>query len=107
VPNANKSSGIGWNEATFEEYIKNPQAKIPGTKMIFPGIKNEQQAKDLWAYVSQFDANGNIKNNLLRGRPFVVGSRGEATINPRELMARRANGRARELVSWPTSRRLV
>jgi cytochrome c len=66
VPNfdysdANKSSGIVWNEATFEEYIKNPQAKIPGTKMIFPGIKNEQQAKDLWAYVSQFDANGNIK----------------------------------------------
>ena len=58
---ANKSSGIVWNEATFEEYIKNPQAKIPGTKMIFPGIKNEQQAKDLWAYVSQFDTNGNVK----------------------------------------------
>ena len=49
------------NEATFEEYIKNPQAKIPGAKMIFPGIKNEQQAKDLWAYVSQFDTNGNVK----------------------------------------------
>jgi cytochrome c len=45
VPNfdysdGNKSSGIVWNEATFAEYIKNPQAKIPGTKMIFPGIKN-------------------------------------------------------------------
>jgi uncharacterized membrane protein YfcA len=37
----------------------------------------------------------------------VVGSRGEATINPRELMARRANGCARELVSWPASRRFV
>jgi cytochrome c len=58
---ANKSSGIVWNEATFEEYIKTPQAKIPGTKMIFPGIKNEQQVKDLWAYVGQFDANGNKK----------------------------------------------
>jgi cytochrome c len=58
---ANKDSGIIWNEATFEEYIKNPQAKIPGTKMIFPGIKNEQQVKDLWAYVSQFDTNGNVK----------------------------------------------
>jgi cytochrome c len=66
VPNfeysdANKNSGIVWNEGTFEEYIKNPAAKVPGTKMIFPGIKNEQQAKDLWAYVSQFDANGDIK----------------------------------------------
>ena len=38
---ANKNSGIVWNEDTFEEYIKNPAAKIPQTKMIFPGIKNE------------------------------------------------------------------
>jgi cytochrome c2 len=29
--------------------------------MIFAGIKNEQQAKDLWAYLKQFDAQGNIK----------------------------------------------
>ena len=58
---ANKNSGIVWNEVTFEDYIKNPAAKVPGTKMIFPGIKNEQQVKDLWAYVSQFGADGNIK----------------------------------------------
>jgi cytochrome c len=58
---ANKNSGIVWNEATFGDYIKNPAAKVPDTKMIFPGIKNEQQAKDLWAYISQFDASGNIK----------------------------------------------
>ena len=66
VPNfdysdANKSSGIVWNEQTFEDYIKNPAAKVPGTKMIFPGIKNEQQEKDLWAYISQFDSDGNSK----------------------------------------------
>ena len=58
---ANKSSGIVWNEETFEDYIKNPAAKVPGTKMIFPGIKNEQQVKDLWAYISQFDSDGNNK----------------------------------------------
>jgi len=58
---ANKNSGIVWSEATFKEYIKDPRAKIPGTKMIFPGIKNEQQANDLWAYIKQFDASGNIK----------------------------------------------
>ena len=66
VPNfdysdANKSSGIVWNEETFKDYIKNPAAKVPGTKMIFPGIKNEQQEKDLWAYISQFDSDGNSK----------------------------------------------
>ena len=66
VPNfdysdANKKSGIVWNEETFEDYIRNPAAKIPDTKMTFAGVKNEQQVKDLWAYINQFDADGNIK----------------------------------------------
>ncbi len=58
---ANNNSGIVWDEATFKEYIKDPRAKIPGTKMTFPGIKNEQEINDLWAYLKQFDAEGNIK----------------------------------------------
>jgi cytochrome c len=58
---ANKNSGIVWNEQNFEDYIKDPKAKVPNTKMIFPGIKNEQEAKDLWAYIKQVDAEGNIK----------------------------------------------
>jgi cytochrome c len=59
---ANKSSGIVWNEATFKEYIKDPRAKIPGTKMIFPGIKNEKDADDLWSYLKQFGPDGKIKS---------------------------------------------
>lgn len=58
---ANKSSGITWSEATFLEYIRDPKAKIPGTKMIFPGIKNEGEAKSLWAYIKQYDAEGKTK----------------------------------------------
>jgi cytochrome c len=58
---ANKSSGIVWAEATFKEYIKDPRGKIPGTKMTFAGIKNEQDINDLWAYLKQFDADGNVK----------------------------------------------
>ena len=58
---SNKNSGITWNEATFKDYIKDPRAKIPNTKMIFPGIKNEKEAGDLWAYLKQFDASGNKK----------------------------------------------
>ena len=58
---ANKNSGIVWDEAQFKDYIKDPRAKIPGTKMIFAGIKNEQEVNDLWAYVSQFNADGSIK----------------------------------------------
>jgi cytochrome c len=58
---ANKSSGIVWNEATFKQYIRNPQKMVPGTKMSFMGIKNEQKIADLWVYISQFDADGEIK----------------------------------------------
>ena len=52
---ANKNSGITWDEATFREYIKDPKAKIPGTKMIYPGLKDEQRIKDLIAYLHRFD----------------------------------------------------
>jgi len=55
---ANKNSGIVWGEEIFKKYIQNPQGVVPGTKMIFPGIKNEQQVNDLWAYVSSFNADG-------------------------------------------------
>jgi cytochrome c len=55
---ANKNSGITWDEATFREYIKDPKAKIPGTKMVYPGLKDEQKINDLVAYLKQFDATG-------------------------------------------------
>jgi len=58
---ANKNSGITWNEANFKEYIKDPKAKIPDTKMIFAGIKNDKEVDDLWAYLKQFDAEGHVK----------------------------------------------
>jgi len=58
---ANKNSGITWNEALFKEYIKDPKAKIPGTKMAFAGIKNEKEINDLWAFVSQYDKDGKTK----------------------------------------------
>ena len=58
---ANKDSGITWNEAQFLDYIKDPKAKIPGTKMVFAGIKNETEAKNLWAYLAQFKADGSKK----------------------------------------------
>ena len=59
---ANKGSGITWNEAQFKEYIKDPKAKIPGTKMAFAGIKSENEINNLWGYISQFDADGKIKS---------------------------------------------
>ena len=58
---ANKNSGITWNKDQFLDYIKDPKAKIPGTKMVFAGIKNENEAKSLWAYLKQFDKDGKKK----------------------------------------------
>ena len=58
---ANKNSGITWDEDVFREYIKDPRAKIPGTKMVFAGIKSENEIASLWAYLKQFDAKGEKK----------------------------------------------
>jgi len=58
---ANKNSGITWSAAVFKEYITDPRAKIPGTKMIFPGIKNEKERDDLWAYLAQYKPDGGKK----------------------------------------------
>ncbi|NWG26342.1 MAG: cytochrome c family protein [Pseudorhodoplanes sp.] len=57
---ANKDSGITWDEAVFAEYIKDPKAKIPGTKMVYAGLKDPKRIADLTAYLKQFDAAGKI-----------------------------------------------
>ena len=56
-----KGSGITWDEAVFKEFVKNPKAKIAGTKMVFPGLPKEQEQDDVWAYLSQFGADGKKK----------------------------------------------
>lgn len=55
---ANKNSGLTWDDSTFAEYIKDPKAKVPGTKMLYPGLKDEQKIRDLTAYLKQFDGSG-------------------------------------------------
>ena len=57
----NKNSGITWNEATFKDYIKDPRARLPGTKMVFPGLKDAKDADNLWAYIKQFGPDGKKK----------------------------------------------
>ncbi len=55
---ANTDSGITWDESIFAEYIKDPKAKIPGTKMTYVGMKDEIRVRDLIAYLKQFGADG-------------------------------------------------
>ena len=70
---ANRSSGITWDEATFREYIKDPKAKIPGTKMIYAGLKDEKRIEDLIAYLKQFDAGGKRSSALDQAPSTVAG----------------------------------
>jgi cytochrome c len=58
---ANKNSGLTWDEATFRDYIKNPKAKIPGTKMIFAGLPKDTDIDNLLAYLQQFGPDGKKK----------------------------------------------
>ena len=58
---ANKSSGITWSEETFPKYIRAPMQEMPGTRMAFVGIKNDKDIADLWAYLKQFEADGEKK----------------------------------------------
>lgn len=43
--------GIIWDEATLDKYLENPKAMVPGTKMIFPGLKSEKDRQDVIAYL--------------------------------------------------------
>jgi cytochrome c len=55
---ANKNSGLTSDEPTFIDYIKDPKTKIPGTKMAFAGIRNEEEIADLMAFLDQYDRDG-------------------------------------------------
>ena len=55
---ANKTSGLTWDEATIKEYLKNPKAKVPGTKMAFPGLPEQADIDNVVAYLKQFGADG-------------------------------------------------
>ena len=55
---ANKSSGITWNQEAFTKYIRAPMQEMPGTRMAFVGIKNDNDIANLWAYLKQFGPDG-------------------------------------------------
>ena len=48
---ANKNSNVVWDEAELDQYLSNPKQFMPGTKMIYPGMKDAEQRKALIAYL--------------------------------------------------------
>mmetsp|Transcript_24430 Transcript_24430/g.29618 ORF Transcript_24430/g.29618 Transcript_24430/m.29618 type:complete len:109 (+) Transcript_24430:96-422(+) len=53
---ANKSKAVVWGEDTLFEYLINPKKYIPGTKMVFAGLKKPQERADLIAYLKDSTA---------------------------------------------------
>jgi cytochrome c len=56
-----KNFEIIWDEASFTAYISDPKSMVPSPKMTFVGIKNEKEARDLWAYLATFNTDGTRK----------------------------------------------
>ena len=57
---AMKNSGITWDEAALDEYLKDPKGKVPGNKMAYPGLKDDTKRADVIAYLSQIGADGKL-----------------------------------------------
>jgi cytochrome c len=58
---ANKGSGITWDVATLQKYLKNPQEVVPHTKMMFPGLTSDKDVNNVIAYLSTFGPDGKPK----------------------------------------------
>jgi cytochrome c len=56
-----KKSGITWDDAALHEWLTDPKKKVPGTKMLFPGVKDEAERDDIIAYIESFNAEGGPK----------------------------------------------
>lgn len=51
--NALKSTDIVWSDETMDPWLENPREYIPGNKMVFPGLRKEQDRQDLIAYLKE------------------------------------------------------
>ncbi|MBF0372938.1 MAG: cytochrome c family protein [Alphaproteobacteria bacterium] len=50
---AMKKSDVTWSPETLSKYLEDPKAFIPGNKMIFAGLKKEDERRDVIAYLEK------------------------------------------------------
>ncbi|MEL7047900.1 MAG: cytochrome c family protein [Pseudomonadota bacterium] len=50
--------GLTWDEATLDKYLENPKKVVPGTKMIYRGLRKEKDRKNIIAYLATYGADG-------------------------------------------------
>ena len=49
---AMKTADKTWDASTLDQYLTNPRALVPNTKMIFPGLKSEQDRQNVIQYLA-------------------------------------------------------
>lgn len=50
---AMKNAHLTWDPETLDKYLANPKEMVPGTKMMFPGLRKEKERADLISYLEQ------------------------------------------------------
>ena len=88
---ANKNSGIIWDNTTLFDYLLAPKKYIKGTKMVFAGIKKKDERHDLIAYLKsvtdtrQVEQKPDVGNSVVESPsplPLVLPNLNNETINP-------------------------
>ena len=55
---AMKNTALTWDEATLTDYLKDPKVKVPGTKMVFPGLSKPSEILNVITYLKLFSTDG-------------------------------------------------
>jgi len=46
-------SGIVWEDETITAYLKDPKGYVPGNRMVFPGLRKDEDIANLLAYLHE------------------------------------------------------
>ena len=58
---ASRRSDVVWDDQALAAYRRDPRAFMPGTRMIYAGLRNDRDLADLVAYLRRFDAEGGTR----------------------------------------------
>jgi cytochrome c len=77
-----KSSGVVWDDASLDQWLRDPQQLIPGNTMTFAGIKDAQARADLLAFLKEATQPGRApeqsagQGGQMGGMPGMMGGMG-------------------------------
>jgi nitrite reductase (NO-forming) len=68
---AMKQAGLTWDAATLDAYLMDPQKIVPGNRMPFPGLKTDQDRKDVIAFLAAAASSANAPTAAKAAAPSV------------------------------------